>query len=80
MFFAVYSGNNCNNLTNILCSDPNSARLTGLTVGSKYYVRVYTYSSGYYANFDICLSVPPPPPTNDECSDAIHLSVNPDQN
>ncbi|MDI3479443.1 MAG: large repetitive protein, partial [Rikenellaceae bacterium] len=80
MYFVVYSGNNCNNLTNILCSDPNSARLTGLTVGSKYYVRVYTYSSGYYANFDICLSVPPPPPTNDECSDAIHLSVNPDQN
>ncbi|MDI6833265.1 MAG: hypothetical protein QMD02_05385, partial [Bacteroidales bacterium] len=80
MYFAVYSGNNCSSLTNILCSDPNSARLTGLTIGSRYYVRVYTYSSGYYANFDICLSVPPPPPANDECSDAIHLSVNPDQN
>jgi len=80
MYFAVYSGNNCNNLTNILCSDPNSARLSGLTVGNKYYVRVYTYYSGDYANFDICLSVTPPPPANDECINAIHLTVNSDQN
>jgi hypothetical protein len=82
MYFIVYSGNNCSSLTNILCSDPNSARLTGLTVGSKYYVRVYTYSSGssYYANFDICVSNPPPPPPNNECSNATALVVNTEPN
>jgi len=47
-----------------------------LTVGNTYYVRVYTYSSGYYANFDICLSVPPPAPANDECANATLLTIN----
>jgi hypothetical protein len=73
MYFAVYSGNNCNSMTNILCSDANSATLTGLTVGATYRIRVYTYSSGasYEASFNLCIGQPEPPGPGDDCNSAI---------
>ena len=42
----------------ILCSDPNTSTLTGLTIGNTYLVRVYTWSStpGLSVSFDICIS------------------------
>lgn len=66
----------------IRCSDLNTSSLTGLIVGVTYYVRVYTWtsSSGQTSSFDICIGTPPPPPTNDECINAITLTVNTDQN
>ncbi|GAB0155932.1 T9SS type A sorting domain-containing protein [Chryseobacterium sp. Alg-005] len=77
MYFQVLSGA-CGSLTSIICSDPNSATLTGLTPGQTYYIRVYTYSNGNSASFTICIGTPPPPPANDECSGAIALTVGTD--
>lgn len=69
MYFSVFQGT-CGAIgTAILCSDPNSAVVTGLTPGNTYYVRVYTWSStgGQTTTFDICIGTPPPPPTNVDC-------------
>lgn len=77
MYFQVLSGA-CGSQTSIVCSDPNSATLTGLTPGQTYYIRVYTYSSGNNASFTICIGTPPPPPANDECSGAIALTLGTD--
>ncbi|WP_299182097.1 choice-of-anchor J domain-containing protein [uncultured Chryseobacterium sp.] len=74
MYFQVLSGA-CGSLTSVVCSDPNSTTLTGLTVGDTYYIRVYTYGSGNYAGFNICVGTPPPPPANDECAGAVALTV-----
>lgn len=81
MVMALYSGS-CGAMTEIRCSDPNTMTVGGLTAGDTYYVRVWTWSSStnLYANFDICIGTPPPPPSNDECSGAIALTVNPDLN
>ncbi|WP_456437899.1 T9SS sorting signal type C domain-containing protein [Psychroserpens sp.] len=82
MGIGVYNGSaGCGSLAFEATSDPNSLDLTGLTIGDLYYVRVY----GWFidptdeANFNVCVGTPPPPPTNDECSGAIGLTVNADQ-
>ncbi|MEZ4856539.1 MAG: T9SS type A sorting domain-containing protein [Gelidibacter sp.] len=65
----------------IACSDPETKTLTGLTVGTTYYVQVYSYGNTLAnTTFDICVGTPPPPPANDECADAVSLTVNPDYN
>ena len=71
LYFQVFSGA-CGSLTSILCSDPNSSLVTGLTVGATYYVRVYSYDgTGSNQSFNICIGTIPPPPTNDACSGAL---------
>ena len=80
MYHSVYSGT-CGSIgAAIVCSDPNSSTLTGLTIGNTYFVRVYTFTgtSGQTSTFDVCIGTPPPPPVNDECTGAIALTVNPD--
>ncbi|WP_343608022.1 T9SS type A sorting domain-containing protein [Chryseobacterium oranimense] len=79
MAMAAYSGS-CGSLVQVLCSDPNTMNLTGLTVGQEYKIRVWTYTSTATTNatFDICVGTPPPPPANDDCSGAVALTVNPD--
>lgn len=78
MYFQVLGGT-CGSQTSLLCSDPNTGTVSGLTPGQTYYVRVYTYSgAGYNASFNICIGTPPPPPANDECANAVALTVNPD--
>jgi gliding motility-associated-like protein len=81
MVMTIYSGN-CTALTQVVCSDPDIANLTGLTIGTTYYVRVYTFTAtvGSNASFNICVGTPPPPPANDECPNATSLPVNPDFN
>ncbi|MGV9012460.1 MAG: CUB domain-containing protein [Flavobacteriales bacterium] len=78
MYMALYSGT-CGALTNIGCSDPNSTTLSGLTVGSTYWVRVYSYtnSNAPTTTFNICVGTPPPPPANDDPCGATALTVNP---
>ena len=78
MDFTVYSGN-CGSLTEIVCSTSDNGLVGGLTVGNTYYVAVYTGTTtwGQDTDFDIC-TYPVVPPTNDECVDAIGLTVNPD--
>lgn len=75
MVLAVYSGT-CGSLTELDCADdPERIDLTGLTVGATYYCRVWTYSTTTVGTFDICVSDAPPPVTNDECANAIALSI-----
>lgn len=78
MYIAVYGGT-CGALSApLVCSDPESATVTGLTVGNTYYVRVYTWTSigGQTSTFNICIGSPPPPPANDNCPQAISATVN----
>ena len=67
----------------IQCADATASggtetiHATGLTPGHTYYVRVYDYGSAMAETpeFEICIALPPPPPANDECANAILLSV-----
>ncbi len=60
MYFQLLSGA-CGSLSSLLCSDPNEAIYSGLTVGQTYYIRVYTYSAGVTAKFSICVTSLPVP-------------------
>ncbi|MFK7833921.1 MAG: T9SS type A sorting domain-containing protein [Winogradskyella sp.] len=79
LYHSLWSGA-CGTLTNLLCSDPNSSVATGLTVGETYTLRVYSWTAtpGQTTSFDVCIGTLPPPPANDECADAIALTVNTD--
>lgn len=59
--------------TSLFCSDPESGSWAGLVGGTTYVLRVHTWASGANSTFNLCLSVPPPPPANDLCNDAIEL-------
>ena len=83
MGIGVYDGSSgCAALTFEATSDPNTLNLTGLTATNTYYVRVYGWASGPGAqtNFDVCVGTPPPSPGNDECINAVGLTVNTDLN
>lgn len=69
LYHSVYSGTCATIGSPIICSDPNSSQINGLTVGNTYYVRVYSWTSstGQTSTFDICIGTPPPPPTNVTC-------------
>jgi len=62
--------------TNLTCSDPNTSVATGLTVGTTYYLRVYSWTSatGQTTSFDVCIGTPPPPPQNDDICNAVVLA------
>ena len=80
LFHSLWTGN-CNNLSLVpnSCSDPNISIQNGLTIGTTYYIRVYSYYSiSVDVNFDICVSNLPIAPINDQCSGAIALTVNND--
>ncbi|WP_267405985.1 MULTISPECIES: T9SS type A sorting domain-containing protein [unclassified Chryseobacterium] len=74
MNFQVFSGN-CGNLSSIFCSDSNSSLVPGLTVGETYYMRVYSYWGGDYAqSFNVCVGTMPSPPVNDDCFGAFSVA------
>jgi hypothetical protein len=77
LYFQVLEGT-CDGLGSLLCSDPESGNVEGLTPGETYYVRVYSYAENAYQTFNICIGTNPPPPLNDDCAGAIALTVNPD--
>ncbi|KPE52185.1 hypothetical protein AOB46_04700 [Chryseobacterium indologenes] len=76
-YFQVLSGA-CGNMSNVLCSDPDTALVTGLTPGDTYYIRVYSYGgAGRAQSFNICVGTLPPPPVNDACSGALAATTFP---
>lgn len=81
LYHALWVGD-CGSLSLVpnSCSDGDASLAGGLTVGTTYYVQVYTYTSdgGQNTQFDVCVGTPPPPPANDECGGAIGVTVNPD--
>ncbi len=80
LYHSVYSGTCASLGAAILCSDPNTSTLFGLTIGNTYFVQVYSYTSnaGQNSTFDFCVQTLPPPPSNDECDGAISIPVNSD--
>ncbi len=76
MGMGVYNGTGgCAGLVLFDDSDPNTLDLSGLSIGTLYYVRVYGWLAGpgAQASFDICVGTPPPPPANDDCSTATNV-------
>lgn len=83
---AIYSGD-CNNLTQIACDDDSSPNglmpqitLYNLTPGESLWIRFWEYGGNNNGTFQLCVTTPPPPPANDNCIDAVSLTVNPDLN
>ena len=77
LYHSLWEGS-CGALTQIgVCSDPNTSTQSGLTIGSTYYLRVYSWTStpGQTTSFDACIKTPPPPPVNDDCSGAIVITI-----
>lgn len=66
----LFSGT-CASLTSIACGI-GSVSPTGLTVGSTYYIRIYT-DPNVSGTFDICVA--DRPPSNDDCTGSANLSV-----
>ncbi|MEN9337646.1 MAG: hypothetical protein RLZZ500_2633, partial [Bacteroidota bacterium] len=82
---AIYTGN-CGTLNLHSCDDDSSANglmpsltATGLTPGATIYVRFWEYGNDNNGSFGICVTTPGPP-SNDNCANAIALSVNPTTN
>ena len=74
----LFSGT-CTALTSLQCGS-SSLSATGLTVNNTYYIRVSNVGAdpsgtGVAADFNICITHAPPPPSNDECSGATNLSI-----
>jgi gliding motility-associated-like protein len=79
---AVYSSssttNPCGALTQVLCSNPNLSIASSFISGQVYFIRVYTATATplQTTTFDLCVSVPPPPPANDSCATPTVAPVN----
>ncbi len=72
----VFSGT-CGGLTSVGCA-AGSYNPTTLTVGTVYYIRVYSVTGPVPATlgtFNICIT-DPAPPANDACSGAVNLNSN----
>ncbi|HIE78676.1 MAG TPA: hypothetical protein EYP92_07690, partial [Candidatus Thioglobus sp.] len=65
LYHVLYEGSQCDNLTQIYCSDADDSVANGLTVGNTYTIRVYSYTANQldYLTFDICVFTVPPPIT-----------------
>lgn len=68
----------CGTLTVLSSNDADSSLVTGLTVGTTYYIRVFTYSDTppESTTFNICVGIPPAPPANDDCTGAVTIAIN----
>jgi Secretion system C-terminal sorting domain len=72
--YTTCGGTNSNCNTSItLTSGNGQANLTGLTIGTQYFLRVWTAGTSNSATFNICIISPPPPPANDDCTNAVTL-------
>jgi hypothetical protein len=63
--------------TSLVCSNLNITNLTALTIGNTYYIRVWNDLPyiGAFSTFSICVYEMPPSPVNDDCANAISLTV-----
>ncbi|WP_276503151.1 PQQ-dependent sugar dehydrogenase [Terrimonas pollutisoli] len=74
----IFSGTAYANFTSQACGS-TTATANSLTIGITYYIRVSNVGaspsgSGQTPKFDICLTHPTPPPSNDDCSGATTLT------
>ncbi len=77
---AIYSGS-CGALTLIACDDDAGTGLmpkivnNNLTPGDTIWIRFWEYAGGTVGDFGLCVTLPPPPPSNDEPCGAISLTA-----
>ena len=77
---AIYSGPDCNTLTEIACNEPWSGmppvQTLGGLAGQTIWIRVWDPDNDNPGTFNICAYIPPPPPTNDDPCTALSINVN----
>ena len=78
LYHTVYEGDECATLTHLYCSSGISSFAEGLTIGNTYKIRVFSSTGevNQTSDFEVCVSTPPPPPVNDECTAATVIPVN----
>ena len=78
MAFEVFTGT-CGSLTSLGCTDDNgnntneNSLLTNLPNGT-YYIAVYSDKNSE-DSYDLCITATPPAPSNDDCANAIPVTV-----
>lgn len=78
LYHSVYSGS-CGSISGaLICSDPNTSTISGLTVGNTYFIRVYTWGTTTGANttFSVCVTTPAPPSPGVDCIGATGVCGN----
>jgi gliding motility-associated-like protein len=77
MNHTLYSGLDCNLLTQLYCSNPNTSIANNLTIGNVYKIRVYTNAATAVptATFEVCITTPPTV-LNENCLTATPAPVN----
>jgi hypothetical protein len=77
VYHAIYEGDVCGSLTQLMCNDANLSIVQGLTAGNTYKVRVWSnLTTPQTTEFDICVGTPPTPGPNDDCANSIVVPVN----
>lgn len=78
----LFSGG-CGTLLSLVCKDSGLdgdeevINYNGLSIGQTYRIRIYDYYAGSgTGNFTICVTTPPPAPSNDLCASPTALNVN----
>jgi len=71
LYISIYEGA-CGNLTNVSCTSGIEVPQTDLTIGTTYYIRVYSQADDGLVNvtFDVCVGVGPDVTINGSCEDA----------
>ncbi len=71
-------GGTCGAPVSIACGT-TTVTTAALIIGNTYYIRVSNFGAAISSNdrFDLCVTHPPPSPSNDNCSGAILLTSNP---
>ena len=74
----IFSGTAFANFVAKACGT-TTATAAGLTIGTTYYIRIANVGAdpsgtGQTPRFDLCLTHPTPPPSNDDCTGAVSLT------
>jgi len=74
----IYSGTCAGGLTSVGASCFAASNTAMLTAATTYLVQVNTSSTTLFTTFDLCAYPTPPPPSNDDCVNALPLTESPD--
>jgi large repetitive protein len=79
--YALYNASCPASTTTVSCSSAISVIgaghqiIDGLSIGNTYYLRLFSYNSDNYMSVDFCVQDVPPPPANNECTNAQPISL-----
>jgi len=77
LYIGLYEGT-CGSLTNVSCTSGIEALLTDLTIGTTYYIRVYSQADAGLINvtFDVCVGLGSTTEVNANCEDSAPFCAN----